>query len=331
MGATTAIRGLFDHRALPYHDRDELLESVAPFVREGAEVGDPVVVILPAETLAALLPLLGPAAVAPHVRLIEAEAAARNPGALLATWQEFTDDLHHRARPGRAVAETFRVDRSEAELAECLHYEAQLNLAFFSTSAIWTLLCPVDVSTLDMRSLEAAIRAHPHLHLDGRSRPNVSYVHPGTAAALEPAPLEPAPDGATSVEFDPSTIGAARRRVGELATAGGLDDDRAADLVLAVGELGANSIVHGGGAGVVRMWTTPDAVVCDVVDHGWIADPLAGTRRPAATADRGRGLWLVHALCDLVQVRSDPHGTMVRVVMHRAAPPSSAHPAGGAA
>ena len=66
------------------------------------------VVILPAETLAALLPLLGPAAVAPHVRLIEAEAAARNPGALLATWQEFTDDLHHRARPGRAVAETFR-------------------------------------------------------------------------------------------------------------------------------------------------------------------------------------------------------------------------------
>lgn len=317
MGATTAIRGLFDHRSLPYHDLEELLDAVAPFVREGAEDGDPVVVILPAATLAALLPRLGPAAVSPHVRLVEAESAARNPGALLSTWQEFAQDLAHRAQPGRAVAETLRSDRTEAELAECLHYEAQLNLAFYSTSAVWTLLCPVDLSSVDTTSIEAAIRAHPHLHLDGRSRPNVSYVHPGTEAALEPAPLDPPPDDAVAAAFGADTLGAARRRLNDLAADAGLDPDRAADLVLAVSELGANSILHGGGGGTVRCWTTADAIVCEVADQGWIVDPLAGSRRPAPTADRGRGLWLVHALCDLVQVRSDPSGTIVRVVVRR--------------
>jgi len=316
MGATTAIRGLFDHRSLPYHDREELLDSVVPFVREGAEMGDPVMVILPAATLAAVLPRLGPAAASPDVHLVEAESAARNPGSLLATWQEFTERLTLSSRPGRAVAETLRGDRSEAEVAECLRYEAQLNLAFYSTSAIWTLLCPIDLSSVDTASLEAAIRAHPHLHLDGRSRPNVSYVHPGTRAAIEPPPLDPVPSASVGVGFDPATLGATRRRVAELASANGLDDDRAADLVLAVGELAANSIVHGGGGGTVRMWTTADSVVCEVEDQGWIVDPLAGGRRPAPSDERGRGLWLVHALCDLVQVRSDPTGTTVRVVIH---------------
>ena len=37
------------------------------------------------------------------------------------------------------------------------------------------------------------------------------------------------------------------------------------------------------------------------------------------TADRrqvaGRGLWLVHELCDLVQLRSSPAGTVVRMHM----------------
>ncbi len=320
MGATTAIRGLFDHRALPYHDLEELLEAVAPFVREGAELGDPVVVVLPSPTLAALRSRLGPLAGAPDVRLVEAESAARNPGALLSLWQEFTEELHHRSRSGRAVAETVHPDRDDAAMVECLHYEAQLNLAFYSTSAVWTLLCPVDVSRVDTTNLEAAIRAHPHLHLDGRSRPNVSYIHPGTAASLEPAPLDPPPDDAITLEFDPSSIGATRRTVGEIAVAGGLDEDRAADLVLAVGELGANSIVHGGGGGTVRIWSTTGAVICDVVDHGWIVDPLAGSRRPAPTVESGRGLWLVHALCDLVQVRSDPTGTTVRVVVHRSLP-----------
>jgi hypothetical protein len=44
-----------------------------------------------------------------------------------------------------------------------------------------------------------------------------------------------------------------------------------------------------------------------------IDDPLAGRERPAGLHDGGRGLWMVNHLCDLVQVRSSPAGTVVRL------------------
>ena len=40
--------------------------------------------------------------------------------------------------------------------------------------------------------------------------------------------------------------------------------------MLAVDELAANSIRHGGGRGVVRLWTEDGALVCDVRDRGSI-------------------------------------------------------------
>jgi hypothetical protein len=38
-----------------------------------------------------------------------------------------------------------------------------------------------------------------------------------------------------------------------------------------------------------------------------------GRRRPTSRQLHGRGLWLVQQLCDLVQVRTEPGGTVVRV------------------
>jgi hypothetical protein len=46
-------------------------------------------------------------------------------------------------------------------------------------------------------------------------------------------------------------------------------------------------------------------------------DPLTDRRRPAPNQDGGRGLWLANQLCDLVQIRSFPSGTTVRMHMHR--------------
>jgi anti-sigma regulatory factor (Ser/Thr protein kinase) len=64
------------------------------------------------------------------------------------------------------------------------------------------------------------------------------------------------------------------------------------------------------------MWATRTAVICEVRDGGHITDPLAGQLRPdPAMAGGGRGLWVVHQLCDLVQVRTGAEGTTVRVHM----------------
>jgi hypothetical protein len=43
---------------------------------------------------------------------------------------------------------------------------------------------------------------------------------------------------------------------------------------------------------------------------------MAGRERPTAERDRGRGLWMVNQLCDLVQLRSFPEGAAVRVHLY---------------
>jgi anti-sigma regulatory factor (Ser/Thr protein kinase) len=58
-------------------------------------------------------------------------------------------------------------------------------------------------------------------------------------------------------------------------------------------------------------------VVCEVTDAGYFDQPLAGRRRPDADRVGGRGMWLVNQLCDLVQVRTLPEGTVVRMHLWR--------------
>jgi anti-sigma regulatory factor (Ser/Thr protein kinase) len=99
------------------------------------------------------------------------------------------------------------------------------------------------------------------------------------------------------------------------AAKGGLDDERVDDLVYAVNEVVTNSICHGEGRARVSFWVDRGAVVCEVRDRGWVRDPLAGRVAPHPDRVSGRGLWLVNQLCDLVQLRSSPAGTTLRMTI----------------
>jgi hypothetical protein len=50
-----------------------------------------------------------------------------------------------------------------------------------------------------------------------------------------------------------------------------------------------------------------------VAKTGHTTAPLWVRPRPTSRQLHGRGLWLVQQLCDLVQVRTQPGGTVVRV------------------
>ena len=52
---------------------------------------------------------------------------------------------------------------------------------------------------------------------------------------------------------------------------GGLPDERAGEVVLAVHELAANVICHGGGKGRLRVWQPAGALHCQVDDGDLIA------------------------------------------------------------
>jgi anti-sigma regulatory factor (Ser/Thr protein kinase) len=88
---------------------------------------------------------------------------------------------------------------------------------------------------------------------------------------------------------------------------------RAEELVVAVNELVTNSLVHGGGAGVLSIWLEDGRLVCDVHDWGDGDDRLAGCRTAGPPWHPGHGLCIVDELCDLVQLRSSPAGATARV------------------
>jgi DcmR-like sensory protein/histidine kinase-like protein len=54
-------------------------------------------------------------------------------------------------------------------------------------------------------------------------------------------------------------------------------------------------------------------LVCEIQDRGHLTDPLAGRLPPRPGALRGRGLWLVNQLADLVQLRTQPDATTIRI------------------
>jgi anti-sigma regulatory factor (Ser/Thr protein kinase) len=97
----------------------------------------------------------------------------------------------------------------------------------------------------------------------------------------------------------------------------GMTPAGAADLVLAANELATNSVCHAGGHGALRVWEEGDSVVCEVRDNGCIDEPLVGRERPATNRAGSSGLWMVNQLCQLVQIRSSPSGSIVRMRIRR--------------
>jgi anti-sigma regulatory factor (Ser/Thr protein kinase) len=94
----------------------------------------------------------------------------------------------------------------------------------------------------------------------------------------------------------------------------GLPDDRVADFVIAVSEVAANTVRHARSPGSMEIWCEAGEIVCEIRDAGVMANPQA-VRGPPPGAASGHGLWLVHQLCDRVELHSDENGTVIRMHM----------------
>ena len=120
-----------------------------------------------------------------------------------------------------------------------------------------------------------------------------------------------------AVSFGRAQITSTRHAVARAVAGTGLAGTRADDFVLAVNELITNAVRHAGGRGRLLLGLAGGAVACDVMDagEGIPADRLNGYELPAEFAVGGRGIWLARHLCDLFQVNTGPHGTIVRVAI----------------
>ena len=305
----------FRHEALLYSGDADFVDRVGGFVRSGVDAGEPVLVAVSAARIELLRRALGGSA--RWVTFVDMDAVGVNPARLLPTWRTFAAPHLAAGRRIRGVGEPISPGRSAAELVECHRSEALLNLAFDGGGA-WWLVCPYDAAALPAEVIAEARCTHPLVWGSQSGEPSAEYR--GRFAAAEPF-VAPLPDPPAVVEETRFTLGdlrTVRAVVAGAARRWGLPEARVADLILAVGEVAANSVRHGGGRGTMRIWYADDAAVCEIRDAGYIDKPLAG-REPPQGSHGGYGLWLANQVCDLVQVRSSSAGTTVRLHVRAAA------------
>jgi anti-sigma regulatory factor (Ser/Thr protein kinase) len=311
------VEDSFRHEALFYNGEDGFLQGTLPFIAEALDAGEAILVAVGPQRTELLKHALGERA--ERVQFIDMHELGRNPARVIPAWREFLAENAAGGRSLRGIGEPVWAARTREEIDECERHEGLLNEAFACGPQQWRLLCPYDLDTLDAETIDAARLTHPAVMHEGISRRNDAYLplhrSPGPFNGSLPNP----PAEREELAYTARGLGAVRSLVGKRAAEAGLDETAREDLVLAINELVTNSVQYGGGGGTLRIWKESGALVCDVRDRGFIDDPLVGRLPPPVDQHGGRGLWLVNHLCDLVQVRSSPDGTVVRVHMRAAA------------
>lgn len=293
------------HEAVPYAGRSSFVATCAGIVAEGLAREERLLVLAQAVKIDDLRDELG--GVADEIAFVTTDEHGRNPSRVTTMLHSFqaTGD----GRQARGVSETIVRGASQALLAEARLAEAVLN---DQAVRAWpmSLLCLYDTDSLEPDDLESMRRSHPSV----RGLQDNPDFDPDLAQALFATPFDSPPAGAQGIVVHDRQLTEMRSFVRRSAAGLGVGADRIDDLVLAANEIVTNSFRYGGGSASLSMWREGGVVVCEVVDQGFLSDPLIGRLAPPPAATSGRGLWMANHLCDLVQVRSSlAGGTAVRM------------------
>jgi anti-sigma regulatory factor (Ser/Thr protein kinase) len=300
----------FSHVALLYATDSDYARVAGGFLLDGIAAGEAVLAAVPPGKISLLHDALGPAA--RRAEFADMTLLGRNPARIIPRVLAFASE--HPGRRVRYLGEPVWPARTGAEVREAATHESLLNLAFAGADA--GILCPYDTASLAPDVLSDVTRTHPLLMSGGRVRASAGYAEPPLAPGRRGVPLPPPPAGAARLRYAAS-LREVRALVAERALAAGLPAARISDLVLAVSEAAGNTLRHARSPGTLSVWQEGREIVCEIRDEGIITDPLAGRRRPGPDAPGGHGLWLVHQLCDLVEIRTGAAvgGTTVRMRM----------------
>ena len=180
-------------------------------------------------------------------------------------------------------------------------------------------LCLYDLRTLPEQVVGDAYRTHPTVWEADRRQASPGYVEPEVLLRqLREPDLAVVGDPSLRLAIGPEPNGW-RRQVAAALTSLALPAGRAEEFLIAVSEVAANALRHGGGRARLALWVMADRAVCEVRDRGHgMDDPFAGYLPPGGEEAPGMGLWVARQLSDDLTIRSGPGGgTTVRLAIGR--------------
>ncbi|WP_346618704.1 sensor histidine kinase [Blastococcus montanus] len=306
-GAGHPAAEAFPHDALLYDTPEQLVATAAPFLRDGLAEGDAAVVVTRPENAAALRDALDDD---PRLHVVDPGELYRNrtPGAITAVRRLAEQHTAAGAKRVRVLGE-IEQGPDERGWLEWERYESVINEAL----AGWNLwgICAVDTVRVPQPVVESALRTHRQVVTPASRTPSPAFTPPEQLLRGLPVPREPLEDTHPRLEAADVAdfIGLRHAVAAELA---GLPApaDLVEDFLLAVDEMTSNAVRHGQPPVRLRLWTSPDRIVCTIADGGpgW-DDPFAGYG-PAHGEDLSRGgmgLWLARQLCDHVDISGGVH------------------------
>jgi anti-sigma regulatory factor (Ser/Thr protein kinase) len=296
------------HQALLYSDVQQFLAAVLPFIRDGVDRGEPVLAVATEANSACLRDELGRTATG--VKFVDPVQWYDAPGHTMAACHRYLQARRVGQERVRVIGEPVWAGWNALETAGWKRFEASLNIAFAAAPA-W-MICSYDQRALPPEVLADARRTHPQFSGGATSADYGDPLRLYTSWELD---LPPAPEGRYTVlsfDGDPAPV---RHFAAAQGAHLGLTPAKIDDLVLAVNEVATNAIRHGAGHGEVRIWRDDRFVLCEVFDPGTGAAASFSHLPPSPDSEHGHGLWITQQLCDLVEIRTRPSSTTVRLYL----------------
>lgn len=299
----------FQHHARSYFGPQDFPAVCAEAVRSGLGREERPMVLAGSDCLDDVRQALGE--LGTSVTLVPIDDHTRNPSRLVTMLHTYGNRASSERFLG--VCQIGIRGRSPAQLDEVHLAECMLNTAAFEQLPL-SVVCLYDDHDLDPAARTKLRCSHPKV---AGVDPNPDF-DAALATELHAAPLDPPPASAQEHTVQLAGLASLRSSVKAFAAAHGIAPDRCDDLVLATNEIVTNSVRYGGGRAVVQVWAEGASVVLQSRDRGYIRNLMVGRLAPRPEATSGRGLWLAHHLCDLVQLRSaESTGTTVRLFVDR--------------
>jgi transcriptional regulator with XRE-family HTH domain len=176
IGATTTLTPhLFEHRLLTYESDETYLDAAIPYIAEGLERSECLLVVTTPAQIALLRKAL-------DVRSEQVEFAnsAEWYASLNGALNRYRGFLNHKLEAGaariRILGDPVWARRSGAEITAWFRYESLVNLAFASAPA--TIVCSYDTRSLAHEVVADACRTHPEVAHRSAAIEGATYQEP---------------------------------------------------------------------------------------------------------------------------------------------------------